>query len=159
MNWDESIQYLRKKKTLHSGVLVPQRNCNDCISLKQLVSVEVNFWLSSLCTAFKPSVGSHYSSACSYSIHLFEQTICITAKHTHPIHWPLASLHIGFQLSLSSFIFPFVCLSFFPRHRLGIKSPFKSISCAKSAYASFSALAKEGERCWGRILYQGTPNS
>lgn len=54
-------------------------------------------------TVFKPSVGSHYSSAFFSSNHPFEQTTWITAKHipTPLIHSSLPSLCIGFPFTLS----------------------------------------------------------
>lgn len=105
-------------------------------------------------TVFKPSVGSHYSSAFFSSNHPFEQTTWITAKHipTPLIHSSLPSLCIGFPFTLS--LLPSSPLSlplllfFFQGDGLEKKSSLKSIRCAKSACASFSALPREGGRGW-----------
>lgn len=117
-------------------------------------------------TLFKHSIGSCFSSAAIPSIHLNRQhgsQLNIppnTFIFPRPVYWisvPSQSFFLSSHPSLWFFLsFPLFSSLFL--HRLGIKSPLKSIPCAKSACASFPGLPREsgyGER----NLYQGTPNS
>lgn len=154
MNRSQDTEYLGGK--LKPILLAAQNDLNDVsvsIGLEQLVSVKRDFWLNGMCiafdsdTVFKPSVGSHYLSACSPSTSL---SIHLNRQHgSPPIHSSLPSLCIGFPFSL--FFHPTLCLYFsffskaFPWEKKHLP---KSIPCAKSACASFSALSREGGRSW-----------
>lgn len=92
---------------------------------QQPAVAEPDFWLSGVCiafdsdTVFKPSIGSHYSSPCSSSLHPFDQTTWTTAEHPPtplsntfispiPLYWiSIPSLSPSLPLSLSSLRFPF----------------------------------------------------